>query len=67
MMTFFAAAIDTEPVSAIGVSMVQNVSMMHGGVWSDGWMAGYGGLGMSLLFVIVFVGLAAWIVNRGGK
>jgi len=67
MMTFFAAAIGTEPVSATGVSMVRNVSMMNGGVWSDSWMGGYGGVWMPLLLVIVLAGVAAWVVNRGGK
>lgn len=67
MMTFFAAAIGTESVSAVGVSMVRNVSMMHGGVWSNGWMGGYAGAWIPILLVFVLAGVAAWIVNRGGK
>ena len=67
MKILLATATGTGSVLATGVAMAQNANMMNGGVWNDGWMGGYGGVGMPLLLVIVIAGLVAWIASRSGK
>ena len=49
-----------------GVSWAQNGNMMDGGLWSGGWMGGYGWMWMPILLVAV-VGLVAWIAKKDGK
>ena len=49
---------------ATSVSLAQTGNMMNDGMWGSGWMGGYGGIWVPLLFVIVVVGLVAWIVKR---
>lgn len=63
MKILFATAVGTVSALAAGVSMAQNANMMNAGLWSDGWMGGYGGVWMP----IMVAGLVAWIVDRGRK
>ena len=67
MKTLIAMAFGTVPLLASGVSSAQNGNMMNGGMWSGGWMGGYGGMWVPILLAIVVVGLVAWVVQRKGK
>jgi hypothetical protein len=57
----------------IGVNLAQSGNMMNGGTgggsWmgGGGWIGGYGGVWMPIFFVVVVIGLVAWIVSQGGK
>ncbi len=39
---------------------------MMGG-YGAGWMGGYGGIGVTVLLVIVVAGLVAWVVTQKRK
>jgi len=67
MKTLLALAVAAPALFSTGIALAQNGSMMNGGMWSTGWMGGYGGLGVPILLLIVVVVLVAWIIKRGGK
>lgn len=64
MKNLLATVVGTVFLLATGVSLAQTGNMMNDGMWGSGWMGGYGGIWVPLLFVIVVVGLVAWIVKR---
>ena len=64
MKNLLATVVGTVFLLATGVSLAQTGNMMNDGMWGSGWMGGYGGIWVPLLFVIVLVGLVAWIVKR---
>ena len=33
-------------------------------MWGGGWMGGYGGLWMPILFLVVLVALVVWVVKQ---
>ena len=67
MTNLRAMAVGTVSLLTTGVALAQNGNMMNGGMWSTGWMGGYGGIGMPVLLLIVVVALVVWVVKRGGK
>ena len=69
MKTSLAMAAGTASVLTAGVVAAQNGNMMNGGggMWSGGWMDGYGGIWWPLLLVAVVVGIAILIMQRKGK
>ena len=67
MKTLLVLAIATVSLLATGVSWAQNTPMMNGGMWSSGWMGGYGGMWMPILLAIAVIALVVWIVRRSGK
>lgn len=67
MKNLTAMALGTVPLLATGVSFAQGGNMMNGGMWSGGWMGGYGGMWMPILFLVVLVGLVVWIVKQKDK
>lgn len=66
MKNLFAPAVSVAAALTTGVASAQSGSMMDGGHWGGGWMAGYGGVWVPVLLVVV-VGLVAWIVMRKRK
>ena len=64
MKNLLATVVGTVFLLATSVSLAQTGNMMNDGMWGGGWMGGYGGIWVPLLFVIVVVGLVAWIVKR---
>ena len=66
MKNFFATAVGTLPLVVTGAAAAQSGPMMNGGMWSGGWMGGYGGYWVPVLLVVV-VGLVAWIVMQKRK
>jgi hypothetical protein len=52
------------PSLAAGSVWAQNGSMMSGGMWSSGWMSGYGGYWMPIVVLAVIVGLMVWVVKQ---
>ena len=64
MKNLLATVVGTVFLLATSVSLAQTGNMMNDGMWGSGWMGGYGGIWVPLLFVIVVVGLVAWIVKR---
>lgn len=67
MKTLLAITLGALSLLTTGTSLAQNGNMMNGGIWSAGWMGGYGGIWMPILLVIVVIGLVAWIVAQKGK
>ena len=67
MKALLALAVGAPALFTTGVTLAQNGNMMNGGMWSTGWMGGYGGIGMPVLLLIVVVALVVWVVKRGGK
>ena len=67
MKTLLALAVGALALFTTSVTLAQNGNMMNGGLWSTGWMGGYGGIGMPVLLLIVAVVLVVWVVKRGGK
>jgi hypothetical protein len=61
MKNFLATVAGTLPLLFTGAAAAQSGPMMNGGMWSGGWMGGYGGYWAPVLLVVV-VGLVAWIV-----
>lgn len=64
MKTLLAMAIGTAPLLATSASFAQGGNMMNGGMWSGGWMGGYGAMWLPILIVIALVALVVWIVNQ---
>ena len=70
MKTLLAMVVGTVSLLVTGFSFAQNGNMMNGsngGMWDGGWMGGYGGIWMPALFVILVVGLVAWVVTQNKK
>jgi len=67
MKNLLAVAVGTVPLLTTGVSFAQSGNMMNGGTWGAGWMGGYGGAWMPILFLVVLVALVVWIVKQNKK
>lgn len=67
MKNLLAVAVGTVALLTTGVSFAQSGNMMNGGMWSGGWMAGYGGAWMPILFLVVLVALVVWVVKQNKK
>jgi hypothetical protein len=63
MKSLFATAAGTLTLLITGAAAAQGGPMMNGGMWSGGWMGGYGGYWAPVLLLVV-VGLVAWIVMQ---
>lgn len=55
------------PLLATGAAFAQSGYMMNGSLWSGGWMGGYGGPWIPILFLVVLVALVVWIVRQKDK
>ena len=66
MKNLLATAAGTSLWLTTGAAAAQGGPMMNGGMWSGGWMGGYGGYWVPVLLVVV-VGLVAWIVMQKRK
>ncbi|WP_041656103.1 hypothetical protein [Azoarcus sp. KH32C] len=69
MKALMTMGLATLPLAAAGQASAQNAGMMtgaDGGMWSGGWMAGYGGFWVPILLVAV-VALVVWIVMQKRK
>lgn len=67
MKTLTALAVGMASLFVFDIALAQSGNMMNGGMWSGGWMGGYGGMWMPVLVLFVVVALVVWIVKRGGK
>ena len=66
MKNLFAVAIACIPLFVTGAALAQNAPMMNGGMGGGGWMGGYGGYWLPVLFIVV-VGLVVWAVMQRRK
>lgn len=67
MKNLRAVVVGTVPLLTTGVSFAQSGNMMNWGTWGDGWMGGYGGAWMPILFLVVLVALVVWVVKQNKK
>lgn len=67
MKTLLASIVVAVSLFAVGISSAQSQNMMNGAGGGFDWMGGYGGIGGTLLLVIVVAGFVAWFVKRGDK
>ena len=67
MKNLLAVAVGTVPLLTTGVSFAQSGNMMNWGTWGDGWMGGYSGAWMPILFLVVLVALVVWVVKQNKK
>lgn len=67
MKNLLAMAVGMAAALTTGVSFAQSGHMMNGGTWGNGWMGGYGGAWMPILFLVVLVALVVWIVKQNKK
>ncbi len=66
MKNLFAVAVGTVPLFVTDAAVAQSGPMMNGGMGGGGWMGGYGGFWLPVLFVVV-VGLVIWVVIQRRK
>jgi hypothetical protein len=69
MTTSLGMVVGAISLLAVDAAVAQTGNMMNGdgGMWSGGWMGGYGGSWWPILLVIVAVGLVAWFVKQKNK
>ena len=67
MKMFLAMLFGMGLFSVSTVSLAQNGNMMSGGMWNGGWMAGYGGMWVPILLVVVVIAVVAWMLGRKDK
>ena len=67
MKVLSLTAVGTASLFASNATLAQSGNMMNGGMWSGGWMGGYGGMWALVLLCIAVIAVVVWIVTRGGK